>query len=313
MPANDVKNSISSVISGGTPHGLSAFCYMKSSDGNIIKKFNLTDSFRDTLDEMISSVIIEKYTNDDIQYDIVDNISDDCNKIYVVPLTEDYNPFTFLDNIDEVIDAFTESDQENLLGFLFKFNINNSVVWGYQHVFSTSISKRKKGLLTAVNRQNIFEHMNKKLLCIDNRIDVIIVGSDLCPLKIKFLERCFGFETFIRNEAKQTIEVIETIDIVENINILSEFEGTEQTTNAKKLLKIKNSPVLRLSPNVIIERIQQIPRYSASLAINNGKIQLNNKKDVGLFLKLLGDDFLKSELTEEEYDSSNKKILEPIN
>ena len=43
--------------------------------------------------------------------------------------------------------------------------------------------------------------------------------------------------------------------------------------------------------------------------IENGKIRTNTKKDVDNLMKLLNDDYVKSELTDMEYDSTSKTLL----
>ena len=50
-------------------------------------------------------------------------------------------------------------------------------------------------------------------------------------------------------------------------------------------------------------------RYKNIIHIENGKIRTNTKKDVDNLMKLLNDDYVKSELTDMEYDSTSKTLL----
>ena len=52
-----------------------------------------------------------------------------------------------------------------------------------------------------------------------------------------------------------------------------------------------------------------LTRYKNIIHIENGKIRTNTKKDVDNLMKLLNDDYVKSELTDMEYDSTSKTLL----
>ena len=78
-------------------------------------------------------------------------------------------------------------------------------------------------------------------------------------------------------------------------------------------MKIKSSPVLKMEPKVLIRNLETLPRYKDKLRIQNEKIQITCKKDVEELLKILNDDYLKSELTNEDYESSNKKLEKKSN
>ena len=166
------------------------------------------------------------------------------------------------------------------MGFAFCFSINSKKIWAYQHVYSTSISKKSTGLLALVSGENLFEKINnEKLFCIEGRVDVIIIGQTICPSKISLLENYFGFEVYIRNEAQATINLIATTGLIKDIEKFNDFISKEKPTNAKKLLKIKNSPVLSLPIDIFIQRLPTIPRYS-NIKIQEGQIIVTSQKDV---------------------------------
>ena len=163
--------------------------------------------------------------------------------------------------------------------------------------------------MAVISGESIFEKLNNnKLFCIENRVDVVIVEDTICPSKISFLENYFGFEVYIRTEAQSTVRIIETTGLIKDIEKFNDFIAKEKPTNAKKLLKIKNSPVLSMPVEIVIQRLPSIPRYS-NIKIEDGQIIATSQKDVSNILKMLNDDFLRSELSQKEYDSPAKKIL----
>lgn len=309
MEAHDFQQRVKDILFGERGHGLSVFCCVKT-DGIIqLKRFNVQDGFRSEINGLIIEAISSRYLNEDTIFDIADNIADNNNAYYLVEASVQYNPFGFLSISDDVDQAFSESDRANLLGFAFCFSIDAKRVWAYQHVYPTSISKKSNGLLTLISRENVFEKLsNSKLFCIEKRVDVVIVETTICPCKISFLENNFGFEVYIRSEAQSTISVIETTGLIQDIAKFNDFIAKEKTTNAKKLLKIKRSPVLSMPAEVVIQRLPTIPRYS-NIKIEDGQIIATSQKDVANILKMLNDDFLRSELSQKEYDSPAKKIL----
>lgn len=94
-----------------------------------------------------------------------------------------------------------------------------------------------------------------------------------------------------------------------NVATLKEYQTGEKLTISKKLMKVKNSPVLAMDKDELINKIPLVPRYKNIIHIENGKIRTNTKKDVDNLMKLLNDDYVKSELTDMEYDSTSKTLL----
>ena len=79
-----------------------------------------------------------------------------------------------------------------------------------------------------------------------------------------------------------------------NIATLKEYQTGEKLTISKKLMKVKNSPVLAMDKDELINKIPLVPRYKNIIHIENGKIRTNTKKDVDNLMKLLNDDYVKS-------------------
>lgn len=309
MNAHDFQEHLKDVLFGERGHGLSIFCCVKSNGGVQLKRFNVQDDFRNEINGLIIEATSSRYLDEDAVFDIADNIADNNNAFYLIEASDQYNPFAFLSASDDIQETFSENDRANLLGFAFNFSIDTKNVWAYQHVYPTSISKKSKGLLALISGENIFEKLsNSKLFCIEGRVDVVIVENTICPAKISFLETNFGFEAYIRNEAQNTVAAIGETGLIKDIAKFTDFITKDKMTNAKKLLKIKNSPVLSMPIEDVIQRLPTITRYS-NIKIEDGQIIATSQKDVASILKMLNDDFLRSELSRKEYDSPAKKIL----
>jgi hypothetical protein len=307
--STDIRTRIKNVLCGPQPSGFSIFCTVKEGGLLKLKKFLVDDALSCYVREMIFTVIEEKFIADDAVYDDIENAVDDRNVIYVVEQTEQYAPFHFLQE-PKVQEGFTEKEKDTLSGFIFKFNLNEDVIWAYQQVYSTSISKQKKGAYVIL-KDKIFTKTSDNLFKIDQRVDALIVDRYVCPQKVSFLERSFGLDKLFRQKAQKILSNIESMNIIDDMSKILEFSTHEGTSNSKKLAKVKGSPVFSMPQEELIQKLRTLQRYR-HLKIENGKIKVTSKNDVLNIIKMLNDDFLKSDLTEAEYDSSSKIILQPV-
>lgn len=90
------------------------------------------------------------------------------------------------------------------------------------------------------------------------------------------------------------------------------FENKSKLTNAKKLLKAKNSPVLQMKKNDLLENLKKHSRYKTMFKFEEDHIVISSQKEAAAFIKMLNDDIVRSELTGKEYDSSSKMLLAPM-
>lgn len=90
------------------------------------------------------------------------------------------------------------------------------------------------------------------------------------------------------------------------------FENKSKLTNAKKLLKAKNSPVLQMKKNDLLENLKKHSRYKTMFKFEEDHIVISSQKEAAAFIKMLNDDIVRSELTGKEYDSSSKMLLGPV-
>lgn len=126
------------------------------------------------------------------------------------------------------------------------------------------------------------------------------------------MQRFFGFEQYIRAGAQKTIEIIRNLDIVDSLEKFVAFENKSKLTNAKKLLKAKNSPVLQMKKNDLLENLKKHSRYKTMFKFEEDHIVISSQKEAAAFIKMLNDDIVRSELTGKEYDSSSKMLLGPM-
>ena len=298
-----------------------AFCFMNRSieiyaclrdeSGYQTKKIRATDKLLSSTKDKVAGFINCTYLADDAEFDTSENIADNKKEFYEISLIENYRPFIFLDDAEKRTEYYSESDRNKLSGFLFRINLNDKYFWVYQHIYSVSRIDRSKNVI-ALFVGDTYDEIDSDIVQIDSRADVIIFSSSVVTAKMDLMQRFFGFEQYIRAGAQKTIEIIRDLDIVDSLEKFVAFENKSKLTNAKKLLKAKNSPVLQMKKNDLLENLKKHSRYKTMFKFEEDHIVISSQKEAAAFIKMLNDDIVRSELTGKEYDSSSKMLLGPV-
>ncbi|SET77508.1 protein of unknown function [[Clostridium] aminophilum] len=187
--------------------------------------------------------------------------------------------------------------------------MNDEYFWIYQHTYSVARIDRSKHILAFFVRDT-YDELDNDIVQIDSRADIVIFSNNVFTAKIDLMQKFFGFEKFIRVGAQKTIEILSEMDIVIGLEKITALENHKRLTNSKKLLKAKNSPVLKMEKNDLLNKLQNHARYKTMLKFEDNHIVITSQKDALAFVKMLNDDIVRSELTGQEYDSSSKSILD---
>lgn len=310
MTKGEMQSSINSIMFSGVGSGIEMFVCLRKDDEYKVKRLRATNKLLTSTKRNLANTICNSYTSPDVKYDSSENIADNRKVIYEIIQNSEYQPFAFLDRAEDCTDFYSESDRKDLCGFLFRINLNNNCFWIYQHVYSVSRIDRSKHIF-AYFVKNTYDEFDNDIVQIDSRADVIIIGNSIVTAKIDLLQRFFGFEQYIRAGAQKTIELIGSMDIVTGLEKFIALENKSRLTNAKKLLKAKNSLVLKMQKDVLVDRLKNHSRYKTMFKFEEDRIVIDSQKDAAAFIKMLNDDIVRSELTGQEYDSFSKSILEP--
>jgi len=312
MNKQGLDKSIQSCIKDA---GMEVYFVMK--DNNIFKanirqkeQNNLKQIFIAELNETIINnpklIVMNISTADERQniiyeydMDIPDNLSIINSKIF----NENTTYFSFdenkLSDINAIILLIGDPDNQILI-----YKQNNPL----------SIFRKDSGGLsfTKKRNENLFVEMDNDVLKINSKFDFFKIEDKLFILNIKTLERFFGFHEVIKTEAEKGIKEIEKFELIDNIDSLREL--LDEVSFARKLTKIsQTSPVLgHVANEEIIKFASNHPALKNKLKANKlgTKFTLNTKKAKQLFLKLLNDDYLTSDLTSKYYDSLAKDSIE---
>ncbi|WP_374950476.1 anti-phage protein KwaB [Mucilaginibacter sp.] len=177
----------------------------------------------------------------------------------------------------------------------------------YKKHHPVNLLKRDRFLLVPSNQRLVA--LDSDAIAIDKSFDFMMVDGNLIVLKLNILERFFGFEQVIRTQAQNTIALVEALALLEDIEQLNELAAN--LPNARKLMRIRTSPVLAVPVVNVINFINNHPELTGKIGFNddNSRVRLTTGVSKKLFLKLLNDDYLFSQLTELQYESLAKDRL----
>lgn len=207
--------------------------------------------------------------------------------------------------------SFEDDDISNISYLLVVLGDGEHQVVIYKYFASINIYKKNSGLFVR-RSNNEFTKVEEDFLRITPGIDFFKINGNLFIINLKLFEQLFNLYNVLIRAATAQIEIIKQSGLVENSDSL--LEDIEKNISfAKKLSKItETSPVLNKVPNAsVIEFAKKHPSLKKTIKYSDDgtKIKLSTNKSKSLFVKLLNDDYLTSELTKLYYDSLAKDSI----
>lgn len=212
-----------------------------------------------------------------------------------------------LGNGQQPLFSFENDGLENIKGYLITIgNAANKIVLYKKH-HPVNLLRQDRFLMFRDDER--LAKVPGDVIALDRSFDFMLLDDELFILNLATLERHFGFEAVIRSQAQQAINTITINNILENAEAIQDI--AQNMTNARKLMRLRNSPVLNLPVANIIDFIKGHPDLSKKIRFNadESRISLDTGVSKKHFLKLLNDDYLFSQLTALYYDSLAKDTI----
>lgn len=319
MSIDELRARISEVI---TNEACAAeFYFLLEADGQIsIKQADVDDGAQSELAQnFIDSISSTILLNDELSLVDISSADDRAHAIYRYDLPEIPAQLT---NLGEVLQRddfdvfdFESDDLKHLQGILILLGHGQQQMALYKHQYPVALLKRDSSFsLVRIRNQNRLVKLDDDILRINSKFEFMRVGTHYYIVDIKTLERFFGFHDAIRNVATQGIANIAQSGLVFDTQPLT--ARLDDISFSRKLVRAaRASPVLGVIPNSeVIAFVDTHPALRGKFKLNEDgtKVKLDTKVSQNLFLKLLNDDFLQSELTKRYYASLAKDALEAV-
>ena len=313
MTIEIIKSDVKNIL---TSEGCSAEFYflLRDINGMKVKLAVIDNKDHVELEDLFISKVNEKIANDEnLSLLPLSGADERINTLYEYDLdsvpAEIINLKNILDNDDFERYDFNVDSLHSLEGILIIIGNQEKQLAVYKHHYPVTLLKNNSGFsLMKKFGTDKFKKLDQDILRVDNKFQFIRLNEKYYILDIKTLERFFGFHAAVKAVATKGIENITTSNLVMNTNVF--IERLEDISFSRKLVKsAHNSPVLSVIPNEqIISFTNTHPALAGQFKYSSDglKFDLKTKKSQNLFLKLLNDDFLQSELTKKYYDSVAK-------
>ncbi|RXJ94791.1 hypothetical protein CRV00_05525 [Malaciobacter molluscorum] len=312
MEVNNFKEELAEILSSEKA-GLELYLISKQ---NEIKFSSISEEASNNLLSLFKENIDSIFLNDDNEFKLKS-----INEVN----TEDSNTYYYFDseNIYEKIEhltkftgdgletfSFNDSHFSDIDTFLIKIGTDEKHIVLYKKNYPINLLRRGKTLFFKQSAENIDE-LKDDILKIDRNFQFLVLNEHVLVVNLNMLENQLGYESVIVKKAEEALISIGAIDFLDDISKLEDMVKSKKI--AKKVNLVKDSPVIKVineNQPKVIKFIEEHPDLKKSLKFNeDGKLELKSKVSVEKFLKLLDDDYLKSELTDLLYDSLNKDKL----
>lgn len=288
--------------------GLNVYFILKNeAEENLkLKRADIKEDVKINLITSYKGVLNAIGYNEDLSMVKISEADDRKNVIYNYDLEQHPAIFDFFSEIvneDEETELFkfADDDLKDLEGYFVVLGDHENNISFYRKQMPINLFKRGKIYLIKGDATQ-FDSLDEEFLRIDTKIDVIQLGEHIFINNISILERHYEFKEIIEKEAEASLVNIEGLEIVSNIEVLR--ERVSDTSFSRKLSKISTtSPVFTLEKDHIMTFVRNHPSLGGTFKYSedDSQILLDTKKSQNLFLKLMNDDFLHSQLTNYDY------------
>lgn len=317
MNGDELKAALQPFIDNVDQIGVSVYAILKSLGDERPQKLDIEAQALSGLKSLFMQSIQEAVNRDDLAVLDLSTSDERTNAIYVYDIDV---PAELA-----VIEAVSASDNFPLLDLaqcqlsdikvlLIEIGNNIGQIVLYKTMAPVNIFGRANFFLKKDRHR--LEQINDEFLRVSAGFQLMRINGVLLVMDLGVIEKSFGFHQVLIREAALGIRAIESISLVENSSVLHEL--LDEVKYARRFTKVaKGSPVLKAQvPNAsIIQFCRSFPKLAGRIRFNKAgdKIVLDTKVSKDLFIKLLMDDFLTSELTNFHYESVAKDSAEVSN
>ena len=308
--------------------GMNLYFILHQQDDYIPKKANVKNEALVPIRNVLRDNLIQlRQMMDEPTFSVL-NLSgaeDRKNVIYQYDLDEELRPISLMKEVDANLfnDGYFTANNNRVFNFdtdnfedvdawIASYGVEGNHIIIYRKTFSVNLLKQGRNLFIFKDAEQI-DIVKDDIFRIDGKIDFFLLDNTTLIYNISILEKFNDFKDIVQRSARNSLQQIAAVDLVEDIAKLRERADSD-ISFARKLIKVTTNALIL---NVVDkERIIQFAREHAYLSRRlkvsaDNKFELEKKSAQNLFIQLLDDAFLHSELSSNDYLSPGKDILRP--
>lgn len=315
MTVDELKLALKAYYDDEANIGVSVYALMRDSDNPGPFKLDIESASASGLKDLFMQSLRDEISNkQELTLLNLSSADERINAIFVYDLDipEELKSLDAITSEDAL--PVLNLDQETLSSIkalLIEIGNDNHQIVLYKTMAPINIFGRKNFFLR--KHESRLERMSDEFLRVSAGFQLMRIDETLLVLNLEALEHNFGFHEVIKREAGLGVDAIASAEMLVNPEVFREL--LDDVTYARRLTKIaKASPVIRagVSGATIVQFCKTFPKLAGRIRFNqdNDKVILDTKVSKDLFIKVLMDDFLTSELTKFHYASVAKDAVE---
>lgn len=272
---------------------------------------------------------LDKTLKKDVYLFDYDPISDDTESLFTYSIKGRALAFS-----DVVINQLTRippkvqsiegivSEDEELWAYCIGFEEeDHNWVYTFRKILGNKIAIDEKNnpnknvVKRAIN--TLFNTESKKLqllkgevVALDKQVDCVYFDETFYILKKTPFEQIVGIQEEFKEIALEVVKDLGSTNLIDGINII-EDKVKNSTAIHKKLAKIaKNEGIKRLDTKAISNMKRVAKKYGERNIIQNGRIVLNEEKDIDALLKMLGDYYKTGDVSGKSYGTYSGREIQ---
>ncbi|EIJ8521522.1 DUF4868 domain-containing protein, partial [Salmonella enterica] len=191
-------------------------------------------------------------------------------------------------------------------GIIILISGDNKCLALYKNKTNLAVLRNSRKLFNLVpDPDGYLKQLPNEILRLDFNYDLFLIDEDFYIKNHKTLETQMKFHQVIEAQAAIALNSLRESLLIEDISFLE--KSSKELSFSRKLAKVsKHSPVLgKIEATNIINYVANHEVLSSLLQINElrTKLIIKTKESQRFFIKLMCDDYLKSDLTKLMYDS----------
>lgn len=289
--------------------------YVTTLDSDV-ELFNIEQKYIPELCGMFNKYIYGIVSNTENSLEEYSCSSKRENAIYRFDLKGDDNPVEF-NRMSSVVNILNpnlfHSDITKINAVYGVIRDSDNVLSFYKEISPLDKTYANKTYLFGkFNHSNDFVKLSESLLRLSPSVQMIHIGEDDILFDIKKLEKSLNLGAVLAKAAQCHIKTLIDRNLIETGDYITNFCSKPQ--NCKKLIHAMTmSEVIRkdlTNEQIVVFATSPKRKNKIKLKVSDdNKFIISSEAEAKRFIKLLDDDYLRSELTETDYEAGPKGLL----
>jgi hypothetical protein len=279
---------------------------------------NLTDTFRNIVIDVLEEYAKEYHQNNIEVREYATESKPDAYQIEHLDITDHDSILKQIEPLVALQDMETFDENEHFVhGLRFyvirikPLNDADGALYFYRSYTSKKLLSQSP-FFAVWRGQYEYDRVDQPVFLFDRHIDCFSLGKDLFILKKDNFHHIFRFLEAVKRVAQETLEIIEMSVPIQNFEQFA-LDCQRHPLKMAKLKNIAQKSYLRMlnidKIKKVIEKYELKKQGVEIVTVNDKQMLLYDARKPWMLLKLLDDDYLWSEMTEQGYEVTEKREM----